>query len=144
MDRSGAYAARYVAKNVVAAGLVDRCEVQIAYAIGVAHPVSVMVDCFGTARVDQAVIERLVREQFDLRPAAIIRDLRLLAADLREDSGLRPLRSRRRRLHLGKHRQRRRAGESCRVELASTCGVARFAARREVAWRRRGLAASAR
>ncbi len=78
VDRSGAYAARYVAKNLVAAGLCDRCEVQIAYAIGVAHPVSVMVDCFGTEHVDQAVIERLVREQFDLRPAAIIRDLRLL------------------------------------------------------------------
>jgi len=78
VDRSGAYAARYVAKNLVAAGLVDRCEVQIAYAIGVAHPVSVMVDCFGTEHVDQAVIERLVGEQFDLRPAAIIRDLRLL------------------------------------------------------------------
>jgi S-adenosylmethionine synthetase len=78
VDRSGAYAARYVAKNVVAAGLADRCEVQIAYAIGVAHPVSVMVDCFGTACVDQALIERLVREHFDLRPAAIIRDLRLL------------------------------------------------------------------
>ena len=78
VDRSGAYAARYVAKNLVAAGLVDRCEVQIAYAIGVAHPVSVMVDCFGTEHVDPAVIERLVGEQFDLRPAAIIRDLRLL------------------------------------------------------------------
>jgi S-adenosylmethionine synthetase len=78
VDRSGAYAARHVAKNLVAAGLADRCEVQIAYAIGVAHPVSLMVDCFGTERVDQAVIERLVREQFDLRPAAIIRDLRLL------------------------------------------------------------------
>ncbi|OFV81836.1 MAG: methionine adenosyltransferase [Acidobacteria bacterium RBG_16_64_8] len=78
VDRSGAYAARYVAKNLVAAGLAERCEVQIAYAIGVAHPVSVMVDCFGTERVDQAVIERLVGEHFDLRPAAIIRDLRLL------------------------------------------------------------------
>jgi S-adenosylmethionine synthetase len=78
VDRSGAYAARYVAKNIVAAGLADRCEVQIAYAIGVAHPVSVMVDCFGTERVDPAKIRELVDAHFDLRPAAIIRDLRLL------------------------------------------------------------------
>lgn len=78
VDRSAAYAARYVAKNVVAAGLADRCEVQIAYAIGVAHPVSIMVECFGTAKVDPAVIQELVRSHFDLRPAAIIRDLRLL------------------------------------------------------------------
>lgn len=77
VDRSGAYAARYVAKNVVAAGLASRCEVQVAYAIGVAHPVSVMVDCFGTNTVDESVIERLIKEFFDLRPAAIIRDLDL-------------------------------------------------------------------
>jgi S-adenosylmethionine synthetase len=78
VDRSGAYAARYVAKNVVAAGLADRCEVQIAYAIGVAHPVSIMVDCFGTERVSQALLQELVHGHFDLRPAAIIRDLKLL------------------------------------------------------------------
>ncbi len=78
VDRSAAYAARYVAKNVVAAGLADRCEVQIAYAIGVAHPVSIMVDCFGTEKVDSALIPDLVQSHFDLRPAAIIRDLRLL------------------------------------------------------------------
>lgn len=78
VDRSGAYAARYVAKNIVAAGLADRCEVQIAYAIGVAHPVSVTVDCFGTEHVDLALIHELVHSHFDLRPAAIIRDLRLL------------------------------------------------------------------
>ena len=78
VDRSGAYAARYVAKNLVAAGIADRCEVQVAYAIGVAHPVSVMVDCFGTAKVDPATIPGIVSEHFDLRPAAIIRDLRLL------------------------------------------------------------------
>jgi len=78
VDRSAAYAARYVAKNLVAAGLADRCEVQLAYAIGVAHPVSIMVDCFGTERISPEVIEGLVREHFDLRPAAIIRDLRLL------------------------------------------------------------------
>ena len=77
VDRSGAYAARHVAKNVVAAGLADVCEVQVAYAIGVAHPVSVMVDCRDTEKVAIDVIETLVREQFDLRPAAIIRDLSL-------------------------------------------------------------------
>jgi len=77
VDRSGAYAARYVAKNVVAAGLADRCEIEVAYAIGVAHPVSVMVDCQGTEKVDESVIEDLVRTHFDLRPAASIRDLNL-------------------------------------------------------------------
>jgi S-adenosylmethionine synthetase len=78
VDRSGAYAARYVAKNIVAAGLADRCEIEIAYAIGVAHPVSVMVECFGTEKVEKSLIEELVWSHFDLRPAAIIRDLKLL------------------------------------------------------------------
>ncbi len=77
VDRSASYAARYVAKNVVAAGLADRCEVQVAYAIGVAHPVSVSVDCFGTETVATPRITELVREHFDLRPGAIIRDLDL-------------------------------------------------------------------
>jgi len=77
VDRSGAYAARYVAKNVVAAGIADRCELQVAYAIGVAHPVSIEVECFGTERIPQARIESLVREHFDLRPGAILRDLDL-------------------------------------------------------------------
>jgi S-adenosylmethionine synthetase len=77
VDRSAAYAARYVAKNVVAAGLADRCELQIAYAIGVAHPVSIQVECFGTEALPTARIEELVREHFDLRPAAILRDLDL-------------------------------------------------------------------
>ncbi|MEJ7762843.1 MAG: methionine adenosyltransferase domain-containing protein, partial [Thermomicrobiales bacterium] len=67
-----AYAARYVAKNVVAAGLASRFEIQISYAIGKAHPVSIFVETFGTGRVPDAVIERLVREHFDLRPGAII------------------------------------------------------------------------
>jgi S-adenosylmethionine synthetase len=78
VDRSAAYAARWVAKNIVAAGLADRCEIQIAYAIGVAHPVSVMVDCFGTQQVEPGLIKELVMSHFDLRPAAIIRDLNLL------------------------------------------------------------------
>lgn len=72
VDRSAAYATRYVAKNIVAAGLADKCEIQVAYAIGVAHPVSVMIDTFGTAKVDEAEIEKYVSEHVDLRPAAII------------------------------------------------------------------------
>jgi len=77
VDRSAAYAARYVAKNVVAAELADRAEVNVAYAIGVAHPVSVAVRTFGTEKIPVAQIEKLVSEHFDLRPAAIIRDLDL-------------------------------------------------------------------
>jgi S-adenosylmethionine synthetase len=77
VDRSAAYAARYVAKNVVAAGLAERFEVQISYAIGVAQPLSVSVETFGTGTVSDETIERLVREHFDLRPGAIIRDLDL-------------------------------------------------------------------
>jgi S-adenosylmethionine synthetase len=77
VDRSAAYAARYVAKNVVAAGLADRCEVQVAYAIGVAHPVSVMVETFGTERVGRARILELIEEHFDLRPGAFRQYLRL-------------------------------------------------------------------
>src|SRR5690606_2270655 len=77
VDRSGAYAARYVAKNIVAAGLADKCEVQVAYAIGVARPVSIRVDTFGTGKVDDEFLAQLVQRHFDLRPAAIIRDLDL-------------------------------------------------------------------
>jgi S-adenosylmethionine synthetase len=77
VDRSASYAARWVAKNLVAAGLASRCLLQVAYAIGVAHPVSVMVETFGTARVDPATLSALVQEHFDLRPGVIIRDLGL-------------------------------------------------------------------
>ena len=77
VDRSAAYAARWVAKNVVAAGLAHRCEVQLAYAIGVSHPLSVMVDTFGTGTVSERTLERAIDEVFDLRPGAIIRDLDL-------------------------------------------------------------------
>ena len=77
VDRSAAYAARYVAKNVVAAGLATRCEIQLAYAIGVAKPVSVMVDTFGTGKYSDEKISEAVNKVFDLRPAAIIRDLKL-------------------------------------------------------------------
>ena len=77
VDRSAAYAARYVAKNIVAAGLADKCEIQLAYAIGVAYPVSVMVDTFGTNKIAEEKIEELVEKHFDLRPAGIIKMLDL-------------------------------------------------------------------
>ena len=77
VDRSAAYAARYVAKNIVAAGLADKCELELAYAIGIAKPVSVLVETFGTNKVEVEIIEALVKKHFDLRPAAIIRDLDL-------------------------------------------------------------------
>jgi len=77
VDRSAAYAARYVAKNIVAAGIADRCEIQLAYAIGVARPVSVMVETFGTGKIPDEKIIELINKNFDLRPGAIIRDLQL-------------------------------------------------------------------
>ncbi len=77
VDRSAAYAARWAAKNVVAAGLADHCEIQVAYAIGVAHPLSVNVETFGTGKIDDEKIAELITEHFDLRPGAIIRDLGL-------------------------------------------------------------------
>ncbi|WP_027718805.1 methionine adenosyltransferase [Desulfovirgula thermocuniculi] len=77
VDRSGSYAARYVAKNIVAAGLADRCEVQVAYAIGVARPVSIAVDTFGTGKVSDEFLVELIKRHFDLRPAAIIKALDL-------------------------------------------------------------------
>ena len=77
VDRSASYAARYVAKNIVAAGIADKCELQLAYAIGVAEPVSIMIDTFGTGKIDDDKIAQMVEKNFDLRPAAIIRDLDL-------------------------------------------------------------------
>jgi S-adenosylmethionine synthetase len=77
VDRSAAYAARWVAKHVVASGAAKRCELQVAYAIGMAQPISIFVETFGTNTVDESVIEAAVREVFDLRPAAILRDLDL-------------------------------------------------------------------
>lgn len=77
VDRSAAYVARYVAKNLVGAGLADRCEIQLAYAIGVAQPVSVMVDCFGTGKMDEVKMVELIQKHFDLRPAGIINELDL-------------------------------------------------------------------
>ena len=78
VDRSAAYAARYVAKNIVAAGLADKCEIQLAYAIGVAHPVSVLVETFGTGKISEDKIVELVRKNFSLSPTGIIRELDLL------------------------------------------------------------------
>lgn len=84
VDRSAAYAARYIAKNIVAAGLADKCEVQLAYAIGVAKPVSILVDTFGTGKVDESAIAKAVDKVFDLRPAAIIRKLKLKKPQYRQ------------------------------------------------------------
>jgi S-adenosylmethionine synthetase len=78
VDRSAAYAARHIAKNIVGAGLAERCLVQVAYAIGIAEPVSISVNDFGTAKMGSEVLERAVREVFDLRPARITKDLDLL------------------------------------------------------------------
>ena len=77
VDRSASYAARYVAKNIVAAGLADKCEIQLSYAIGVAHPISIMIDTFGTNKIRETRIIDLVKEVFDLRPAAIIKQFDL-------------------------------------------------------------------
>jgi S-adenosylmethionine synthetase len=78
VDRSAAYAGRYVAKNIVAAGLASKCQIQISYAIGIAKPTSVMVTTFGTGKVSDEKIEQLVREHFDLRPKGIVQMLNLL------------------------------------------------------------------
>jgi len=78
VDRSAAYAGRYVAKNIVAAGLADRCEIQISYAIGVAEPTSITIDTFGTGKISNEAITKLVREHFDLRPKGLIKMLNLL------------------------------------------------------------------
>ena len=90
MDRSAAYAARWVAKTVVAAGLAKRCQVQLAYAIGVAQPVSILVETFGTGTVADSVLEEAVRKTFDLRPTAIIRDLDLQKPIYQQAGRLRP------------------------------------------------------
>ena len=87
VDRSAAYAARYVAKNIVAAGLADKCEIQLSYAIGVAHPTSIMVDTFGTGKVSNEKLVEIIRENFDLRPAGIIKMLDLRRPIYRQTAG---------------------------------------------------------
>ena len=109
VDRSGAYAARHVAKNVVAAGLADRCEVQVAYAIGVAHPVSLMVETFGTGKLPDPELIRDRERGVRPAPGRHRPRPRPAAADLPEDRRLRPLRPHRPRLHLGAHRPGRGA-----------------------------------
>jgi S-adenosylmethionine synthetase len=104
VDRSAAYMARYVAKNIVAAGLADRCQVQLAYAIGVAEPVSVSIDSFGTGRISDAAISKLVRSNFELTPRGIIESLNLRRPIYKATCCLRPFRTQRGRLHLGKDR----------------------------------------
>ena len=113
VDRSAAYFARYVAKNIVAAELARRCEVQVAYAIGVADPVSVLVDTFGTGAVPDDTIAKIVRDAFDFKPASLIAHARPEAADLPPHRRLRSLRPRGRGavLHLGAHRPRRRPAQ---------------------------------
>ncbi len=101
VDRSAAYAARWVAKHVVAAGAAKKCEVQVAYAIGVAQPVSLLVETFGTESADPQQISEAVRELFDLRPAAIIPRPGAATPDLQEDRGLRPLRPLGQGVHVG-------------------------------------------
>ena len=106
VDRSAAYAARWAAKNVVAAGLADRCEIQVAYAIGVAHPLSVNVETFGTGKHPRrAASPSWSCEHFDLRPGAIIRDLDLRRPIYRQVGRLRALRPRRPGPALGAHRK---------------------------------------
>jgi methionine adenosyltransferase (EC 2.5.1.6) len=116
VDRSAAYAARYVAKNVVAAGLASKCLVQVSYAIGVAQPTSVMATTYGTGKISDEKIEQLIAKHFDLRPKRHHSDARSAAADLPEDCGLRPLRPQRARVQLGKDRQGGSACSRCRPQ----------------------------
>ncbi len=104
VDRSAAYMARYIAKNIVAAGLAKRCEVQLAYAIGVAEPVSVLVETFGTGAVDSATLQALVPSQFSVDAEGHYREPQPAPPDLSQDRCLRTLWSGRRGLHLGSHR----------------------------------------
>ena len=112
VDRSAAYAMRWVAKNVVAAGLAAKCEVQVAYAIGKAEPVGLFIETFGTETADPEKIAEAILATFDLRPAAIIRDLDLKRPIYAADRRVRPLRPRAGRLHLGAHRPRRAARQA--------------------------------
>ena len=115
VDRSAAYMARYIAKNVVAAGLAARCEVQVAYAIGVAEPVSVLVDTFGTGKVDEAKIAMAVRKVFRLTPREIIEELDLRRPIYEKTAAYGHFGRDREELHLGADRQGRGAGHRGRA-----------------------------
>ena len=118
VDRSAAYMGRWVAKNVVAAGLATRCEMQFAYAIGYPDPVSVHINTFGTTTVDEEAIERAVKSVFSFKPADIIQQLNLLRPFIQQDDELRPLRQdRRSRYYLGKNGQSGRAEKSGEITL---------------------------
>ena len=121
VDRSAAYAARWVAKHVVAAGAAERCEVQVAYAIGVARPVSVLVETFGTERVDRARIAKAVDAIFDLRPAAIIRDLDLRRPIYRNTAAYGHFGRSRSRLHVGADAARRRSAPRIVPVVVTRC-----------------------
>ena len=105
VDRSASYMARHVAKNIVAAGLADKVELQLAYAIGVADPVSIMADTMGTATVDESLLVKAVREVFSLTPEGDHRVPQPAPPDLQEDGGLRALRPDRAGVHVGAHQQ---------------------------------------
>ncbi len=115
VDRSACYMARYIAKNIVASGLADRCEVQLAYAIGVAEPVSVMVNTFGTGTVEDERLVELIREQFPLTPQGHDRPSEAAPADLPQHRRVRPFRPHRRYFYLGSHGQSRGLREGSRV-----------------------------
>ena len=129
VDRSAAYMARYIAKNIVAAGLADRCEVQLAYAIGVAEPVSVLVDTFGTGKSRRQSDSGPGPQELQADAARHHRVAEPAPSDLPQDRRLRPLRPQRPRLHLGKDRQSRKARERGRLESTSTCGSKKIEAR---------------
>ena len=124
VDRSACYMARYVAKNVVASGLADKCLVQLAYAIGVAEPVSVYIDTSGTGKVDDDKLSELVRAHFKLTPEGHHRDAQPAPANLQADGGIRALRPHRAGVHLGAHRQGRRAPQGRRRVDRALRGVA--------------------
>ncbi len=124
VDRSAAYMARYIAKNIVAAELADRCEVQLAYAIGVAEPVSVLVDTFGTGKISEVELQRLIRENFSLTPKGIIESTGPSASHLQENRGLRSLRPQGKGLSLGVHRQGRCSAQGGEDHSCCKCLIA--------------------
>jgi S-adenosylmethionine synthetase len=121
VDRSAAYMARYVAKNIVAAGLAERCEVELAYAIGVPFPVSVMVDTFETGKESEHKIIEAAKRSSTCRPAGIIRTLGPQAPHIPQDRRLRPLRPRR--LQLGSHRQGQGSAGCTQVEVGGEARI---------------------